>query len=259
MSKGFIMGGAGGENVSAEVLAQESLIEQIQAALEGKAASKIFAVIGVIYPEGSVCTCTDGARELVAKDTSGQAIFFVPYAGSWIVSCTDGEQTKSETVEITSEGQNVSVVLSYELWLYWNGDECEDVTGGFEKVYQTNGASGSVTNNGSTMTVVGASGNDSAICGASTKNVVDLSKLESLHINIVSAKKGGSAWAGRLLVVSESDNSLQASNALAYLNITEATLGELSLDVSGITEGRLIVTGNAVSGSVTFDRLWGEV
>lgn len=80
--------------------------------------AKAFAVIGVTYPAGSVCTCSDGAKTLSLKDTGGQGFFLIPYAATWTVTATDGTNTKSESVEITSEGQSVSVALSYQLILF---------------------------------------------------------------------------------------------------------------------------------------------
>ena len=83
--------------------------------------AKAFAVIGVTYPAGSTCTCTDGSKTLKLKDTSGQGFFLIPYAAAWTVTATDGTNSKSESVEITSEGQSESVALSYEVFLFNNG------------------------------------------------------------------------------------------------------------------------------------------
>ena len=91
----------------------------------------LFAVIGVTYPAGSVCTCTKGTKTYKAKNTSGLALFAVPEAGDWIVSCTDGTQTASKTVTISAEGEAVNVKLAYDLRLFDNGDECVSVTGGW--------------------------------------------------------------------------------------------------------------------------------
>ena len=81
---------------------------------------KLFAVITVTYPEGSVCTCTNGTKTLKAKDTSGKALFNVT-VGEWTVSCTDGSRTTSKTVSISTEGQAESVTLSYYLAVLENG------------------------------------------------------------------------------------------------------------------------------------------
>lgn len=84
-------------------------------------AAKAFALIGVTYPAGSICTCTDSMKTLTLKDTSGLGIFLIPYAATWTVSCTDGDKTKSVTVSITADGQSESVTLSYELYIFKSG------------------------------------------------------------------------------------------------------------------------------------------
>lgn len=78
----------------------------------------LFAVISVTYPAGSVCTCTKGTKSYKAKNTSGLALFAVPEVGTWTVSCTDGDKTKSASVSITAEGQAENVTLAYELVLF---------------------------------------------------------------------------------------------------------------------------------------------
>ena len=96
---------------------------------------KAFAIIGVTYPAGSVCTCTDGIKTLTFKDTSGLGIFLIPYAATWTVSCTDGTNTASQAISITAEGQSESVTLSYALVLFDKdaGIDRTDLTGGFAK------------------------------------------------------------------------------------------------------------------------------
>lgn len=97
----------------------------------GGGGMKLFAVIGVTYPAGSVCTCTKGTKSYKAKNTSGLALFAVPEVGEWTVSCTDGTQTASTTVTVTADGEAVNVKLAYDLRLFDNGDECTDTTGGW--------------------------------------------------------------------------------------------------------------------------------
>ena len=71
------------------------------------------ATINVTYPEGSTCTATDGTTTLTAPDTSGTWACVVPNAGTWTVTCTNGEQTKNGAVSITTEGQVETVTLTY--------------------------------------------------------------------------------------------------------------------------------------------------
>lgn len=80
------------------------------------------ATINITYPAGSTCkaTHTDGT-ELTAPDTSGTWSCIVPSAGTWTVTATDGTNTKSESVEITSEGQSESVDLHYIFYIFKSG------------------------------------------------------------------------------------------------------------------------------------------
>ena len=87
------------------------------------------ATIHVTYPAGSVCTATDGAITLTAPDTGGTWDCTVPNAGTWTVTVVDKGWTK--TVNMTNSGQSVNVNLTC-VYLYNYGDQCTDVTGGWE-------------------------------------------------------------------------------------------------------------------------------
>ena len=89
--------------------------------VKGTYETPAYAVIGVIYPAGSTCTCTNDTKTLTLKDTSGQGFFLIPYAETWTVTCTDGTRTKSKNVRITANGQSVMVELTYEVFLFNNG------------------------------------------------------------------------------------------------------------------------------------------
>ena len=93
-------------------------------------AGNLRAVIAVIYPEGSICTCSNGTRTLKARGTSGKALFNVP-VGEWTVKAEDtaAGKSKSANVSITEEGQCESVTLKYSLDIIVNGKFNQDVTG----------------------------------------------------------------------------------------------------------------------------------
>lgn len=84
----------------------------------GGGIAEAYAAIGVTYPAGSVCTCTKGTKTLTAKDTSGSYLFLIPEAGTWIVSCTDGTDTASESVAITAQYMATTLTLSYSYVLF---------------------------------------------------------------------------------------------------------------------------------------------
>lgn len=88
--------------------------------------TKLFAAIGVSYPEGSTLTCTNGTKTLKAKTTTGQWVFAIPEAGTWTVTATDGTDTKSQSVSISTEGQFSSVELTYRYYLFKEGEGVAD-------------------------------------------------------------------------------------------------------------------------------------
>lgn len=136
---------------------------------------KAFAIIGVTYPAGSVCTCTDGMKTLTLKDTSGLGIFLIPYAATWTVSCTDGDKTKSVTVSVAAEGQSESVTLTYEFMLFNNGSYASE-TGGWTDIH----------NNTLYKSVYGPSEYEDTIGWLSTINSVDLSDYLTLYFVVSS-------------------------------------------------------------------------
>lgn len=98
-----------------------------------------YAAIGVTYPSGSVCTCTNGTLTLTAKDTGGKAIFVIPSAGTWTVTAVSGSKSTSKTVSITAEGQAETVELVYELFIFKSGS-------GLTAGYSVAGTGGNVSN-----------------------------------------------------------------------------------------------------------------
>ena len=76
--------------------------------------AKLFAAIGIDYPEGSVCTCTGKTtgKVLTAKQTPW--IFSIPEAGEWTFAISGGGTPRAMTIEV-SEGQCESFKLYYEL------------------------------------------------------------------------------------------------------------------------------------------------
>ena len=105
----------------------------------GGGTSKAYAVIGVSYPEGSTCTCTDGVKTLKLKNTSGQGIFLIPYTATWTVTAVSGSKSTSKTVSITAEGQVATVTLTYELYIFKSGS-------GLTAGYSVAGSGGNVSN-----------------------------------------------------------------------------------------------------------------
>ena len=86
------------------------------------------ATINVTYPSGSTCTATDGTTTLTAPNTSGTWACIVPNAGTWTITATNGEKTKSGTVTITTGGETTDITLAYTLELFKDGTEVAEWT-----------------------------------------------------------------------------------------------------------------------------------
>ena len=226
--------------------------------------AKAFALISVTYPDGSTCTCTDGTKTLTLKGTSGQGIFIIPYAGTWTVTATDGTNTKSESVEITSEGQSLSVMLLYELVLYEDG------------VLHNESLSGGLLLNGETFTIKNpialsayrtyfGSGSHkwSGSQNLGTANAMSVSEYSNFCINVT--KNSGSlttvlmcAASAVLDEVQEANQGIISSLDISPLNV----LGEFKMPLDGLSVTDVYL-GVKVGGAdparqISINRIWLE-
>lgn len=212
-----------------------------------KASAFIFAT----YPVGSTCTATDGSRTLKLKDMSGYGIFYVPYAATWTVTATDGVETTSSTVEITKEGQAESVVLSYTLWLFKDGNQYTGITGGWsgDSFSYYGYAKGTITA-GNVLSCTTSSSSQIAYIG--TNNKVDLTHINTLYFDVRTAASAG-------LYISDGYNVATANFAAQK----SATVGTNSLDVTNVTGEWIVFVGGRSSEAVPNIRIevaeiWGE-
>lgn len=196
-----------------------------------------YAAIGVTYPSGSVCTCTNGTLTLTAKDTTGKAIFFIPSAGTWTVKAVKGSKSKSKAVSITAEGQVETVTLMFETILFDGGDNTS-VTGGWAYTI-TNSGYGSDDVRRDNLTVGttlywlpgrgwNGGGTDQASRDgyAHTKNKIDVT-----NYNTITA------------VSNYAEGHLTVGNASVALKV-----GTVSLDISALTGSYEVRLGDTVSG-----------
>ena len=203
----------------------------------GGGTSKAYAAIGVTYPAGSTCTCTDGAKTLTLKNTSGQGLFIIPYAGTWTVTTTDGTNTKSESVEITTEGQIVSITLSYGLFLFDGGDKT-GVTGGWTYKITNSGYAGSFARKDNLTidtTLYWLPGRTWNTEGTDQKNrngyAHTKNKIDVTNYNTITA------------VSNYAEGHLTVGNASVALAV-----GTVSLDISALTGSYEVRLGDTVSG-----------
>lgn len=204
----------------------------------GGGSGKLFAVVAVTYPEGSVCTCVSGTKTLKARDTSGKALFNVT-VGEWTVSCTDGTDTASMTVSITYEGQAESVELNYNFYLYKSGDQMEEITGGWKNHY-SNGDGASFGSDkislwGKAQTYTGT---------VQTVNKIDFSKFRELSVICVDPTTN---FVVRLSTYKTTENYRNENIAKA----SSENPGTTSIDLSNIDSSGYVALYSDKSATVT--------
>lgn len=71
------------------------------------------ATINVTYPQGATLTCTLGDTVYTADTTIGTYAFKVHEKGTWTVKATNGSETDTKQVVISSDGQTENIELAF--------------------------------------------------------------------------------------------------------------------------------------------------
>lgn len=208
--------------------------------------SDTYAFIVVAYPSGSTCTATNGTTTLRAPDTSGSWVCKVPNAGTWTITATDGTDTASTAVTITTEGQRESVTLEYRVYLFKAGDQCTDVTGGWNiSGWSYSGAAvtaGTIANG--KMSIGGVN----SIAALATDLAIPISGQTKL-VAEVSGLSAVSTYASGVLEIYDSKGAISTPRDLAYALINNNTSHVLAeIDLTSITQTSVFVVTH-VSGA----------
>lgn len=217
------------------------------------------ATINITYPAGSTCTCSDGETTFTAPNTSGTWACDVPNAGTWTVTATDGTDSVSKTVEITTAGQSASVEMAYTYILY---DAANDIkTGGWR-----NGGYGSnsVTWGDNELVLKGRlSADDKWESFATTYTTsLNLSEYDMLEVTVTATSGNGkSGHNGNLIAITNGDPSASAventavypSNSIAEIGVTNS--GVIELDISSISSGNVCLWTATGYGYYTFSNM----
>ena len=247
-------------NLLKGVTAHDKKGEKITGTFE---AADPYAIIGVTYPEGGVCTCSNGTLTLTAKDTTGKALFVIPSAGTWTVTAVSGSKSTSKTVSITAEGQVETVTLMFETILWEAGsDQNTSLTGGFA-ANDTN----LVTIGDSTVTITGnrtyfgeGSNNWSYSGNFYTKKKVIKGEFEYFCANIITntgTNADNKAW----LYAADQYNFTE-NNTITRLEIpvTTGETGIFRMPLTGVTSAVLgiRVYGSMDKQTIVTDKIWLE-
>lgn len=212
------------------------------------------ATINVSYPAGSTCTVTCGSTSYTAPNTSGSWACTVYFTGTWTVWSSNGSQSASSAVSITSDGQSVSVSLKYEYYVCYAGGTA-NYTGGWTGL-------GNVTSIGSDIKCyVDYSW---AGCQAFTNGTFSVTNFTKLNVNIsaISAIRDQASFGLSLSkpnTVMWNDSFTNKSNCAAIMSITST--GVKTLDISSLFGNYYFWTGQNGTGwpgssGFTIDKIW---
>ena len=210
--------------------------------MTGGGSGALFAIISVTYPEGSICTCTNGTKTLKSRDASGKALFNVPAAGTWTVTAktTDGSKEKSVDVTITAEGQVTTITLSYELFLYNAGNEYTDITGGWTSSGYTAIRTIHAGTKYNTYMYFPALSDHTSIYMLGTNNIIQLKNYSKLIISVES-----SSGVSNECVISNSKTMFNSgASVIAYKALVN---GENELDISSLDSGFITLYTSTVN------------
>ena len=208
-------------------------------------AGKPYAVIGVTYPSGSTCTCTNGSKTLKAKDTTGKAIFVIPSAGTWTVTAVSGSQSASKAVSITAERQIATVTLTYRLYIFKNGS-------GLTAGYSVAGTGGNVSNANISWSGDSSSGGISMYI----KPAVMLKDYTKLCVDFECSYNYGGGYGMAFGVGNDAAASTTINNTNWTAKVTSTAQGNIArntvqCDISALTDSEYIkIVGSYSAGKV---------
>ena len=204
-----------------------------------------YAIIGVTYPEGSVCTCTNGTLTLTAKGTGGKAIFVIPSAGTWTVKAVSGSKSASKAVSITAEGQVETVVLAYEFFIFKNGS-------GLTSGYSVEGWGGTVSNSDISWAGSSTSGGISIYI----KPAVALTSYTKLCFDFECSDNWGGDYGMGFGVGTDAASASMITNTNWTAKVTSTARGKIArntvqCDISALTDSEYIkVVGSYSAGKI---------
>lgn len=160
----------------------------------------------------------------------GHEIAKIKDIGMWTVAATNGVKTKTKDVFVNAAVEYEIEIDLLRLWLYREGDQCEEVTGGW---YKNNGvstasypsASGTVTFEESALYVSAGSGVSAA---ATTGNKISIDGETKIFATFADVNKDLS-----IRLTEHNTGDISTDKCVAHLR-TEAN-GTVELDISGNT------------------------
>ena len=204
----------------------------------GGGGGSIFALIDVTYPAGSICTCSNGQKTLTAENTSGSWVFMIPEAGTWTISCTDGEDSDSKSASITTEGQIESIVLTYRLYIYDRGTQ-------YVPLSESHGSNSSVTFGSGYISTTGPNQNGGS--RISTANKLDITDYSKLIVEVDYRSNNNTNYPLRIGAASSVSGTSVTFAAQGTTSVNAGVIQTVTVDISQLTGNYYIALRGTVA------------
>ena len=180
------------------------------------ASGGLTASIIVTAPTGSAVTCTTpGGIVLTAIEISGTWTFAdLPGPGIYSVAAVLGAQSKTVSVVVDRIAE-YQVSIYYRLYLYNEGDECTDVTGGWERNYNyyqaTENRGGSVQKDSDSIRLINGMNYNTSVVIA-TNNLIDISGHNKLYVKTSIDSSDTYFYQGRVHLTTQQSGNIIATD-----------------------------------------------
>lgn len=208
-------------------------------------------IIAYSAPVGITVTATKGSENLpVSKTTIGDKelhCFIVKpqYFGEIAVACGD----KVQTVTVDS---NITVMLQHAVYLYKDGDECTDITGGWSSSGYTSSSSSYSITEAQKLTdrITLQKGSTSQIVTLGTTNEIDLTAFKKVYCEVSNGDTNAN------LILSKSKTAFTGStSAISTVVLND---GICVLDIEAVNKAFVAVYSLRATKAVNIFRIWLE-
>ena len=224
------------------------------------------AVLVVTVPTGSTVTATKSGTTLTptmwvkaADSTLDCAIFSIPASQfdsttPWTITATDGTSTASDTVTINSNKQYDVGPLRYPLVLYDSGNQCVDVTGGWEfKPYSSSSSSGVTF--GETDITINPVNQYSTCVGTVSMVGTEIAAFSTLKAELQVLSTGGDSRVGIMPNYNLGSSGIDDKWTVVSIYTTTGTF-TASVDISALTTGYVLLA--SWKQRAKFSKIWLE-
>lgn len=201
---------------------------------------------------GDTVSASNGSKIKNAKWNSTASRFEITKIkeyGTWTVTATDGTKTKTQNV-LVDAAVEYEIEMDYKLWLYREGDECEEVTGGWIGVntqHALNWAMGTATKNANNLYLTATGNGISA--GWTIQNAIKVTNYTKLKAVVTGVNNYNR--------INLYTGTAYPDTSVAYKDNSFGTDIEVVVDVSTIT-GEYKVHLGTWGGTLTIRKVWLE-